>query len=80
VGYAADRARAGTELVVLAVFFEGFFGRIPAVDVALVVGVVMPRQNLFADVRLKGVILVRKGVEFVAHMYFLHSSVLVESC
>jgi len=80
VSHVADRARTRTKVVVLAVLGEGFFGGVPAINVALMMGIVMPCQDLFIEMRFKRVILVRKGVKFVAHRYLLQQSIQVERC
>ncbi|EMA67203.1 hypothetical protein C461_09118 [Halorubrum aidingense JCM 13560] len=67
VRHVPDRARRRGEVALLAVGFERLFGRVPAVHVALMVGVVMPFEHLLGDVRLQRVVIVRQRIEFVAH-------------
>jgi hypothetical protein len=64
VGDVPDGARGRGEVAGLAVLREFLLGGFESVHVALVVGVVMPREDLFADRRLERVVVVRKRRQF----------------
>lgn len=70
VGDVAQRRGRRGEVPFLAILHERLFGTIPAVDVALMVGIVMPREDLFADVRFECVVVVGQRRQFVVcHSY-----------
>jgi len=65
VGDVLEGSGRGAEVALLAVFREGLLGGVQSVNVALVVGIVMPGQYLFGQCRFERVVIVRKRWKFV---------------